>query len=47
MIWTAQKDYAKDSPELAGFTRALEELKAKLPVQVPLIIGAENVSFGI
>ncbi|KAJ5718836.1 Delta-1-pyrroline-5-carboxylate dehydrogenase [Penicillium malachiteum] len=37
------KAYARGSPELAGITKALEDLKAKLPVQLPLQIGSENI----
>ncbi|KAH7310007.1 1-pyrroline-5-carboxylate dehydrogenase [Rhexocercosporidium sp. MPI-PUGE-AT-0058] len=36
--------YAKDSPERDGILKALQDLKAKLPVRIPLKIGSHELS---
>ncbi|CAK7207716.1 hypothetical protein SEUCBS139899_010527 [Sporothrix eucalyptigena] len=38
------KDYARGSPERAELTKALEELKANLPAQIPLVIGGAKIN---
>lgn len=42
-----KSDYEKGSTDRAGITRALEDLKAKLPVNIPLKVGDKEVRSAI